>query len=265
VLDNDTAAPGSDEHLRRMDRSGAVLSALSLMEPRHRRVLYLREAEDFDYTRLSHDEQVSYAALKSLLARARAGFRSHYARLVEESAVAVASVRGLSSRLRARLCGEDLGSGCERVISLAGVALVAGVMGVLSVTGSTPPARAGAESVVGMRAGQNAIVKGLATEDLPPGATGAAGTNAEKVEGRGRGPTGREQDTSASGGIVPVAIRTSGGLTHGPDAEIASLSVDVDAPVIGRTTFARHEVKCNTGKVAGAQCTVMRTVPAPPD
>lgn len=266
VLDNDAAAPGSDEHLRRMDQSGAVLSALSLMEPRHRRLLYLREAEDFAYARLSDEEQVSYAALKSLLARARARFRSHYARFVEESAVAVASLRGVSSRLRDRLAGGgNLGTGCERVGSLVGMAVVAGVMGVLSVTGSTPPAEAGAESVAGMGVHDNAVFMGIAIDDLPTGTTGATASTTENVEWPGRRSTSREPDTAAGGGILPVAIRTSGGLTHGPDAEMATLSLDVDAPVVGRTTVVRQEVRCNAGKVYTAECAAIRAVPAPSD
>jgi hypothetical protein len=224
-------------------------------------VLYLREAADVDYDRLAEHEQVSHKALKSLLCRARAQFRSQYARLLEESAAALGLVRSLAPRLRARLA-DNSAAGWERVGGVAGMALVAGIMGVLSMPGSTAPAsaRSGPGLVAG-RAVDDAVSAPAGADELP-GGDGRAATTAGADGAALVGPAGGSDPRDGGPGAgAPLSIDAGGGLTHGPESEKASVWIGVDDPVSGRTVGAGTEARCDAGKVYAAECTVLRAVP----
>lgn len=255
-------APGSDDHLLRLDRSRAVAEALAQLTPRHRRVLYLHGAEDLPYDRLAEGEAISHKALKSLLGRARVHFRRHYVRLSEESAVALSLTRGVLVRLRSRLSGREA-TAWERVGSLAGAAFAAGIVGVLTVPGSVPLATAGAGGVVTVRPVGTAPTS-TASSTATDGATATpsgVGTSREQVDRIARPPT-QPGPRAADGTVqVPIGVATGRGITHGDDDSTMRLSVMVDHPIgLGTTSFGT-EVRCDAGKLYTLECAVLRMLP----
>lgn len=254
-------SPGSDDHLLQLEQARVVAAALAELAPRHRRVLYLHEAEDVSYESLAEGEAIGYKALKSLLCRARDHFRQHYIRLSEESAVALAFGRGVLARLRSRLSEREV-VGWERVGSLAGMVFTVGIVGVLTVPGSAPPARAQADGIVAVRALDTvpasvvaSPVPGQATADGRLGTPGKRAAPADRTSSRGDAPMPGAAERA------PIGVNTGGGLAHGPDSSSASVWVEVEKSVVGQKIRVGTEVRCDAGKVYTAECTVLRMLP----
>ena len=258
------APPGSDDHLQRFARSRAATTALSQLTPRHRRVLYLHAAEDVPYERIAEGEAISTKALKSLLNRARVHFREHYLRLLEESAGLLVLGRTALARLRARLSDREVVV-WERLAPVAGTVLAAGVVGVLTVPNSTPPARADVTRIAATRS----------VDVPPPSATSAQATTRPAADERTVSPTGRlgsalsppgRSTSMGTGdtGRTPVVVAAGGGIVPSGESPTAGIWVRVDDPLDYGTVEAGTTVRCNAGKVATLQCTVLGMLPPTP-
>lgn len=98
------AAP-DDPHVEfeRRQRAAAIAGALEALPARHRRLLVRYEVEGRSYAALAGEEAISGQALKSVLCRAREGFRTRYETLAEANGLVTLPVLGpLLVRLRSR-------------------------------------------------------------------------------------------------------------------------------------------------------------------
>ena len=70
----------TEAHIERRETARFVAEVLDRLNPRHRRVLVLREIEGLDYRSIAERLGVSSSAVETLLFRARGRFREEYAK-----------------------------------------------------------------------------------------------------------------------------------------------------------------------------------------
>lgn len=86
VIGDVTPPPGTpihldtEAHIERRETARFVAEVLDRLNPRHRKVLILREIEGLDYRSIAERLQVSSSAVETLLFRARGRFREEYAK-----------------------------------------------------------------------------------------------------------------------------------------------------------------------------------------
>ena len=70
----------TEAHLERRETARFVAEVMDRLNPRHRRVLILREIEGHDYRGIAERMEISSSAVETLLFRARGRFREEYAK-----------------------------------------------------------------------------------------------------------------------------------------------------------------------------------------